>query len=541
MFRRAVTYSVVAAVAVLLIAITLNVSARPKPLTMEALTAQSLEAAPDLDGGIAWINTAKPLTLKDLKGKIVVLDFWTLCCINCIHIMPDLAKLEAKYPNDLVVIGVHSPKFENEKDTRSIKKAVLRYEINHPVVNDADHKIWDRYNVSSWPTMAVIDPEGNLVGMLSGEGNYDILDRAIAKLIEIHRAKKTLNEKPIKFELLKDKKPAGGPLSFPGKVLADAKSNRLFIADSTNHRVVVTDLAGKKVAVIGDGKAGLKDGPFAAAQFNDPQGLAVDGETLYIADRKNHSIRAADLKAGTVTLVAGTGKQVQDTRGLDQPAPAKSTGMNSPWALDRVGRTLYISMAGDHQIWTLDLDKMLTGPFAGDSRENIKDGSLPASRFAQPSGLTHDATSLYVADSEVSAIRKLPLNGQGRVETLVGTGLFDFGDVDGVYPKSKLQHALGVAFHDGKLFVADTYNSKLKLLDPATKTLTTYLGGADPDGKGPLFDAPAGLSVAGGKLYVADTNANRIRVVDLATKAVTTLTLDGVTAPPKPVAPAATK
>ena len=541
MFQRVVTVILCAAVAALLVAITVNVSARPKPLTMNAVESQNLDAAPDFDGGTAWINTAKPLTLKDVKGKIVLLDFWTLCCINCIHIMPDLAKLEEKYPNELVVIGVHSPKFENEKDTRSIKKAVLRYELHHPVVNDADHKIWDRYNVSSWPSMAVVDPEGNLVGMLSGEGNYDILDRAITKLIEIHRAKKTLNETPIKFELLKDKVDADSPLSFPGKVFADAKSNRLFIADSTNHRVVVTDLVGKKVAVIGDGTAGLQDGAFAAARFNDPQGLALDGETLYIADRKNHSIRAADLKAGTVTLVAGTGKQAQDTRTLDGLAAAKSTGMNSPWALDRVGRTLYISMAGHHQIWTLDLDRMLTGPFAGDGRENIKDGSLASSRFAQPSGLTHDGQFLYVADSEVSAIRKLPLNGQGSVETLAGTGLFDFGDVDGVYPRSKLQHALGVVAHDGKLIVADTYNSKLKLLDPATKTLTAYLGGADPAGKGAMFDEPAGLSIAGGKLYVADTNASRVRVVDLATKAVTTLKLDGVTAPPKPAAPAAKK
>ena len=533
MVRKAAVSCLLAVGVVALMGVLLNTPAGPKPLTLSALSSQNLEAAPELDGGVAWLNTANPVSLKDVKGKIVLLDFWTLCCINCIHILPDLAKLEKKYPNELVVIGVHSPKFDNEKDTRSIRKAILRYEIAHPVVNDAERKIWDRYGINSWPSMAVIDPEGKLVGTLSGEGNYDKLDQAIGRMIAIHREKKTLNETPIKFELLRYRDKGDTPLFFPGKVLADAKSNRLFIADSTHHRVVVTDLAGKKVAVIGSGTPGLKDGAFDAAQFNDPQGLALDGETLYIADRKNHAIRAADLKAGTVSLVSGTGVQAQDSRGMDRPAPAKTTGLNSPWDIHLVGRTLFIAMAGHHQIWALDLDKAVIGPFAGDGRENIKDGPPYAARFAQPSGLADDGKFLYVADSEVSAIRKVPLDGQGRVETLVGTGLFDFGDADGVGTKAKLQHALGVTYHDGKVFVADTYNSKLKVIDPATKAVTTILGGTDPDTKTPLFDEPAGLSVANGKLYVADTNAHRIRVVDLATKAVTTLTLEGVVAPPQ--------
>ena len=194
-------------------------------------------AAPELDGGVAWLNSAGPLSLKkDLKGKVVLLDFWTLCCINCIHIMPDLAKLEKKYANELVVIGVHSPKFENEKETSSIRKAILRYQIEHPVINDADHKIWNRYEVDAWPTLVLIDPEGNLVGYTSGEGNYDLLDTVIGKLVEEHRKKKTLNEKPIRFDLAKYRESGDTPLFFPGKVLADEKGKRLFIADSTHHR-----------------------------------------------------------------------------------------------------------------------------------------------------------------------------------------------------------------------------------------------------------------------------------------------------------------
>ncbi|MFO0849994.1 MAG: thioredoxin-like domain-containing protein [Gemmataceae bacterium] len=485
-------------------------------------------AAPELAGGTAWLNTAGPLKIKDLKGKVVLLDFWTLCCINCIHILPDLAKLEKKYPNELVVIGVHSAKFESEKDTKSIRQAVLRYEIAHPVVNDAERKIWDAFGAQSWPTFVLIDPEGKVVGATAGEGNYEVLDKVIGQLVADARAKKTLDEKPLRFDLVRYREKGDTPLFFPGKVLADGPGNRLFIADSTHHRVVVTDLSGKKVAVIGAGTPGFADGAFAEARFDDPQGLALDGNTLFIADRKNHAIRAADLKAGTVTTVAGTGKQSHEGRAMAQPGPAKTTGLNSPWDLLIAGRQMFIAMAGHHQIWAMDLDAKTVGPFAGNGRENIKDGPLYAANFAQPSGLTTDGKFLYVADSETSSVRKLPLSGEGRVETLVGEGLFEFGDADGVGPKARLQHALGVQAYNGKLLVADTYNSKLKLLDPATKECVTFLG----DGASKLFDEPAGLSLAGDKLYVADTNAHRVRVVDLKTKQVSTLPLTGVEPPP---------
>src|SRR5581483_1302061 len=205
--------------------------------------------APELDGGVAWLNTAGPLRIKDLKGKVVVLDFWTLCCINCIHTLPDLARLEKKYANELVVVGVHSPKFENEKSTESIRKAILRYEITHPVVNDAQMRIWDAFGANSWPSLFLIDTEGNLVARGSGEGLYEPLDKAIAKLIKEARTKKTLNDKPLKFQLVRYAETGESPLFFPGKVLADGAGKRLFIADSTHHRIVITDLTGKKIAI----------------------------------------------------------------------------------------------------------------------------------------------------------------------------------------------------------------------------------------------------------------------------------------------------
>jgi DNA-binding beta-propeller fold protein YncE len=482
--------------------------------------------APELEGGVAWLNTAGPIRMRDLKGKIVVIDFWTFCCINCIHTLPDLAKLEKQYPNELVVIGVHSAKFENEKNSESIRKAILRYEITHPVVNDADMKIWNTYGVNSWPTLFLIDPEGNIAGKGSGEGLYSALNDRIKELIKVHRAKKTLNEEPLKFDRDKFKDRAASPLFFPGKILADGPGKRLFISDSTHHRVVATDLEGNTLAIAGTGEAGHSDGAFAQATFNDPQGLALKGDILYVADRKNDLIRALDLKNKTVKTIAGTGQQGSDRQ---RGGPAIRTALNSPWDLCLIGNRLFIAMAGHHQIWTLDLDHQTLEPYAGNGREDIVDAPLANASFAQPSGLTSDGTNLYVADSEVSAIRALPLNDQGNVRTIVGEGLFEFGDIDGTGGAVRLQHALGVAFYKGKLYVADTYNNKIKELEPATRTSKAFLGEKvrPKEGEG-TFSEPGGLSFAGDKMYVADTNNHRIRVVDMKTKAVTTLAIKGL-------------
>ncbi len=493
---------------------------------------EDLIPAPELDGGVGWLNTAGPIKMRDLRGKIVVLDFWTYCCINCIHTLPDLAKIEKKYANQVVVIGVHSAKFQNERDSDNIRKAILRYEISHPVVNDAQMKIWDTYHVSSWPTLYLIDPEGNLVGRGAGEGLGDALDRAIANLIKVHREKKTLNEKPLRFELARFQEKGDSPLFFPGKVLADGPGKRLFIADSTHHRIVITDLAGKKIAVAGNGEPGRADGPFDKAGFNDPQGMALDHDMLYVADRKNHLIRVLDLKKQTVSTVAGTGEK---SHGARDGGPALKVALNSPWDLLLVGKTMYVAMAGHHQIWTLDLATHLLEPFAGTGMEARIDGPPEAASLAQPSGLASDGRNLYIADSESSTVRVVPLDGKGELKTLVGAeglDLFQFGDHDGTGDQVRLQHAIGVTFCNGKLYVADTYNSKLREVDPAKRSCTTVVGGEHAGWvAGALLSEPAGLSSADGKLYVADTNAHRIRVVDLKTHAVSTLELQRVAAP----------
>ncbi|MSQ95628.1 MAG: redoxin domain-containing protein [Gemmataceae bacterium] len=490
--------------------------------------------APDLVGGTDWLNTDKPISLADLKGRIVLLDFWTFCCINCIHTLPDLAEIEATYPGIVVVIGVHSPKFDNEKKTANILKAILRYEIKHPVVNDADKKIWNAYNINHWPTLILIDPDGKFRGAAKGEGHLALVHKNIKELIKEFDGKGLLKT-PLKFKLETEK--VASPLNFPGKILADAKSKRLFIADSTNHRIVITDLEGKKIAVAGTGKEGLKDGAFADAQFSDPQGMVLSGDTLYVADRKNHAIRALNLKTETVKRVAGTGEKMAVFAKPGKSGPALKFDLSSPWDLLLHDKRMYIAMAGQNQLWTWDMVKDTVSIWAGTGWEAIIDGPLATSAFAQPSGLATDGKRLFVADSESSSIRSVPLPDikgviKGTVGTIVGVSgpkehLFNYGDKNGIGRDVRLQHALGVVYLDGMLYIADTYNNKIKLIDPIKRSCTTFLAGEN------LFHEPGGLSIAVGKMYVADTNNHRIQVVDMKTKETTTLQLQGVNPVPR--------
>ncbi len=350
----------------------------------------------------------------------------------------------------------------------------------------------------------------------------------------------------MQFALEKFKQPAT-PLRFPGKLVADAARDRLYISDSNHNRIVVTTLDGKLVDIIGSGTIGNKDGSFAEAEFSRPQGMVLDGNTLYVADTENHLLRAVDLGKKTVQTFAGVGEMGHQRAGSSKLLEA---GLNSPWDLLVIDDVLYIAMAGPHQIWSHKLGTGTIQPYAGSGREDIRNGSLEESALAQPSGLATDGKNLYVVDSEGSAIRKIttkPNNDlastTGDVTTVVGTSnlpggrsLFEFGDVDAVGGEARLQHPLGIAYHDGGLLVADSYNHKIKHIDLKTKKSTTWSGtGKSGDGTvPPEFAEPAGLCVAGDKLYVADTNNHRVTVVDLTTKSMRILTIDGLEPPPPP-------
>lgn len=517
-------------------------------------------SVPEFPEGLEWLNTEAPISVyKDLCGKVVVLDFFTYCCINCIHLLPDLHALEHAYSDKdgLLIVGVHSAKFPNEKVLDNIKSAVLRYNISHPVVNDADASLWQELEVSCWPTLVILGPRGNMLFSLIGEGHKDKLFLYTSITLKYYKDRGQIRDHKIGIKLYKDSLPSS-PLLFPGKVTVDQVTNRLVIADTGHHRILVIWKNGQIQYSIGGPNPGRKDGMFSEATFNSPQGVAIMNNIIYVADTENHLIRKIDLQAEKVSTVAGIGIQGTDKEG---GAEGEQQPISSPWDVtfgtsgSEVQRDdiLWIAMAGTHQIWALLLDscklpkknELKKGTclrFAGSGNEENRNNAYPhKAGFAQPSGLSLASEEpwncLFVADSESSTVRTISLK-DGAVKHLVGgerdpTNLFAFGDADGVGINAKLQHPLGVAWDNKRnlLYVADSYNHKIKIVDPKTKSCTTLAGTGNTDNvtgssfTESTFNEPGGLCIGenGQLLYVADTNNHQIKVMDLETKTISVL------------------
>jgi DNA-binding beta-propeller fold protein YncE len=489
-------------------------------------------AAPPLDGGTAWLNVSRPLSWADLRGKVVLLDFWTYGCINCMHLLPDLRVLEERFRHELVVIGVHSPKFPNERITENLRRILVRYQIEHPVIQDAELRIWRAYGALSWPTRVIVDPGGQLVGTAQGEGNLGGFVQAIAAVVRVFEERGEVNRAALPIVLERDRL-ADSPLLFPGKVLADPASDRVFISDANHNRIVIASMRGEVLDTIGSGLIGDADGIFAQARFHRPQGLALDRSTLDVADTENHQIRAVDLEARIVETVAGTGKQAPWP---GEGGEASELDLNSPWDLALKPGILIVAMAGSHQLWVVDLVNGQVYPYAGGGHEARQDGGVAAAGFAQPSGLALDGDRLFVADAESNVIRAVALPPVNEVTTLAGGDLFEFGDVDDQGDAARFQHPLGVAVSDGLVYVADTYNHKVRVLDPRTRRVRTLAGDGTPgnaDGRGARarFSEPGGITAGGGRLFVADTNNHAVRIIEIATGDVTTLPLAGLGPP----------
>ena len=492
--------------------------------------------APEFRDGLDWLNTATPIRMADLEGKVVLLDFWTYGCINCIHIIPDLERLEEEYRDELVVIGVHSAKFTNEGATENIRQVVLRYGIEHPVVNDPDFLVWRDYQVNAWPTVFLIDPVGNILGAHSGENVYEVVQPLIATMVSEFGDRGQIDRTSLELDLESEGLPRT-LLSFPGKVLAAPDLDRLFIADSGNHRVVeLVPGTGEVTAVYGSGRRGFVDGEALTARFDSPQGMALSPErdVLYVADTNNHALRTIDLNTGVVSTAVGTGRQASTYPPAAGTAP--TVELSSPWdvAVDR--GLVYVAMAGSHQIWTFDPATRAAAPLVGTGGESTKNGPASESELAQPSGLViGDDGRLYFADSESSSIRITNLMSADLITaTLAGSdqSLFDFGDVDGTGTAARFQHPLGIDWDTatGTIVFADTYNSKIKRVDPATGLVTTLYGGEQgwADGAEPLFFEPGGISYTEDVLYVADTNNHVVRAIANSTGVASTIVVQGI-------------
>ncbi|MFI5658208.1 NHL domain-containing thioredoxin family protein [Streptomyces sp. NPDC051684] len=420
--------------------------------------------APELVGKGGWLNTGGTgYTLADLRGRIVILDFWTFCCINCLHVLDELRELEEKHRDTVVIIGVHSPKFVHEAEHAAVVDAVERYGVEHPVLDDPELATWKQYAVRAWPTLVVIDPEGYVVAQHAGEGHAHAIEALVGELEAEHAAKGTLRRGDGPYVA---PEPVATDLRFPGKAIVLPSGNFL-VSDTTRHQLVELAEDGESVVRrIGSGERG-----FGPDSFNEPQGLALlDENTVVVADTVNHALRALDLVTGGVTTLAGTGKQWW--QGSPTSGPALEVDLSSPWDVAVFGGKVWIAMAGVHQLWTYDPEARTVAVAAGTTNEGLVDGPGAEAWFAQPSGLAAAGDRLWVADSETSALRYV--DGDGAVHTAVGTGLFDFGHRDGDAEQALLQHPLGVtALPDGSVAVSDTYNHALRRYDPSTGQVTT--------------------------------------------------------------------
>lgn len=480
----------------------------------------------DFPRGFDWLNTEKPLSLADLKGHVVVLDFWTYCCINCMHTLPTLDWIEKKYHDQpVVVIGVHSAKFQNEQLAENIRESIGRYEIGHPVIADREMRIWQSFGVTAWPTIIVIDPKGNVVYHQAGEAHREALDDVIGVLLERHRALGTLALSSVKID--RPAKKQSSVLSYPGKLAFSPDAKMIAISDSNHNRVLVVGLDGKIVHKIGGMAKDLRDGIFDEARFFRPQGLCWIGDKIYVADTENHALREIDVSSKTVKTLAGNGIQGHWISGSQE---GRATQLSSPWDLAHSDGFVFVAMAGLHQIWAFQVESGKIGPFAGSGYENIVDGSFAEAQFAQPSGLSVYGNYLLVADSEVSAVRLLNLNKK-TVQTAVGAGLFEFGHVDGSLDEARLQHPLGLHCDGNKIYVADTYNHAIRLVDLTDQKVSTVVGMAEKtmcNLNDPLCDTlglyePSDVKKNGNMLYIADTNNHLIRIFDLDKKILNTL------------------
>lgn len=479
-------------------------------LTMGLPNARAGRAV-DFPQGLTWFNVARPLTLAELRGRAVLLDFFTPGCINCIHMLPDEKRLEEKFGDRLTVVGIDSPKFSASKTSDGLKSFIERYDLRHPVVLDPDMQLWNAYGVQAWPTLILLGPDGSVRQTFIGEQSFAQLADPIAAALAGAPSAAKLPKLPLQ------------PLAAQNRALATpdgiaVSPTLLAIADAAHNRIVLADHVGKLAAVIGTGCKGHADGDYAHAQFNRPHGLAFHDGNLYVADTDNQLLRCIDLTHETVTTIAGNG---QRGFAISGQFSARAAVLNSPWDIAWSDGKLYVSMAGDHQIWRYDPVPQLIGPWAGTGEEGLRDGARGDAQFAQPSGLSANGDTLYDVDPESSSVRAIALP-DGKVSTLVGKGLFDFGLRNGAASHALLQHAEGITWHADSLYIADTFNNALRKLDLATHRVSTVAA---------LLHQPLAVAaLAPDTLLVAEGDTNRIDAVHLPDGKVTPWPIQGLRA-----------
>lgn len=483
------------------------------PCTAKHTSPHTLLASDGKGGtkGEYWINVDRPLTEHDLKDRLVLLDFWTYGCINCMQIIPDLEYLEQRFGKELLVIGVHSAKFSGEQASQRIQSAAKRFNLRHPVINDYDFRIWKAFNVRAWPTQILLGPDGEEINRYVGEGKRAAIEKDINNFLQENAH--LIQSKEQNWSL-DDAKAKENLLYFPAR-LAFGR-DMIFVADAGHNRILGFDNNHSLSVTIGSGTEGLKDGNFKEATFNNPRGLLFMHGFLYVADTDNHALRRINLDTGQVETLSGNGKRGQTYRGKNMNA--KKTELASPWDLEDMGdgRSIAIAMAGTHQLWRYDTIENTLSLLAGSGAENIDDGAAFWSTLAQPSGLSLSGQNLFFVDAESSSLRTLDIQN-GRITTLIGTGLFDFGLKDGTYPHAMLQHPQGLWADEEKIYIADTYNNALRMYDRKTRILSTL------SLEGLSLNEPGDIVRFNNQLWITDTNHHKVHIIDQNTGSIQTI------------------
>ncbi|HEX3337317.1 MAG TPA: thioredoxin-like domain-containing protein [Jatrophihabitans sp.] len=475
---------------------------------MDAIRTGPRVRAPELTVADAtWLNTAGPLTLAGLRGRFVLLDFWSFCCGNCLHVLDELRPLQAEHRDILTVIGVHSPKFPHEADPLALAAALERYEVDHPVLNDPGLNLWRQYAVRAWPTLVLVDPEGYVVAQAAGEGQVSALGVMLTRLAAEHEARGTLRHGDSPY---RPPPPQASTLRFPAKAVllpADRTgraADSLLVADAGHHQLVELALDGETVLRrIGTGTRGE---PFA-----EPNGVALlpaglAGYDVLVADTANHVLRGVRLADGAVIATIDLPQALAEARTVTGAVPAVLSPWDVVWwpALARV----VVAAAGVHLLLSLDVTTGRVEVLAGTTVEGLRDGPALDAWLAQPSGLAPDGDRLWFVDSESSALRCVQAsraadNSSGlTVTTAIGAGLFDFGHVDGPAAQARLQHPLGVTvLADGSIAVLDTYNGAVRRYDPRTREVSTLARD---------LAEPSGALLVGDDLVVVESAAHRL-------------------------------
>lgn len=456
--------------------------------------------APEFPAALEWVN-CDALSMEDQRGRVVVLAFWSASSAYCHNLLLDLQAMSARYSDSLTLIAVHTPKFEAERSSRLALKTVNRIGFRGPLLHDPEFILWQHYEVAGWPAVVLIDTHGKVARNFAGDDARGDVEAAVASLFEEAGAEARVYESMPPCLRPEPRL----PLSFPCGLAVSA--NHLYVVDSGHHRVLECTHEGRVLRQFGTGTPGFVDGNASESCFNMPRGIYLGRDYLYVTDTGNHAIRRIGLLNGDTDTIAGNGSRGSSA----QLTPQQPTGcgMDSPWAITGNFDKLFIAMASGHQIWEYDQIKRSLRVLVGTGQIGIGDGAGDRAQLAQPAGLALIQQTLYVADSAASAIRGVHIQG-GQIHTLIGHGLYEYGDQDGARHTALLQHPLGIAL-DSKapqLWIADSYNNHLKFL---------RLGGGEMRRFELSYrlNEPAAIATSPGLIWVANTNSHEVLRIDI--------------------------